>query len=106
MIVALIASWPGSTGTLWLASLLAMPPWRQRQWTEAGVDEETRKEFAALVDALYRLPGGTWPDGRSCIDDPSRAIRRASCRAGSPAPALRQRHHGPRAGRAQCAGIG
>src|SRR5262249_37066428 len=44
--------------------LLAMPPWRKRQWTEAEIDEPTRSAFAGLLDGLYQLPPGTWPNGK------------------------------------------
>jgi DNA polymerase I-like protein with 3'-5' exonuclease and polymerase domains len=44
--------------------LLALPPWRKRQWTEAEVDEPTRSAFAALLDGLYQLPAGKWPNGK------------------------------------------
>jgi DNA polymerase I-like protein with 3'-5' exonuclease and polymerase domains len=44
--------------------LLAMPPWRKRQWTEAEVDDADRGAFAELLDDLHRLPPGAWPDGR------------------------------------------
>ncbi|AWM36961.1 DNA polymerase I, thermostable [Gemmata obscuriglobus] len=44
--------------------LLALPPWRKRQWTEAEIDEPTRGAFAALLGDLHRLPAGTWPNGK------------------------------------------
>ncbi len=44
--------------------LLAMPPWRKRQWTEAEIDEPTREAFAGLLNDLYQLTAGTWPNGR------------------------------------------
>jgi DNA polymerase I-like protein with 3'-5' exonuclease and polymerase domains len=46
--------------------LLAMPPWRKRQWTEAEVDEPTREAFADLLACLHCLPAGSWPNGRPC----------------------------------------
>lgn len=46
--------------------LLALPPWRRRQWTEAEVDDRVRAEFAALLQALHGLPRASWPDGRAC----------------------------------------
>ncbi|MBN9520298.1 DUF3987 domain-containing protein, partial [bacterium] len=46
--------------------LVAMPAWRKRMWTEAEVDEPTRAAFAGLLEALYALPGGAWPDGKPC----------------------------------------
>lgn len=46
--------------------LLAMPPWRKRQWTESEIDEATRSEFASLLEELHRLPPAAWPDGRPC----------------------------------------
>ena len=45
--------------------LLAMPPWRRRQWTEAEVDDATRTGFADLMRDLHALPRGEWPDGRA-----------------------------------------
>jgi DNA polymerase-1 len=45
--------------------LLAMPPFAQRVWTEAEVDEATREELAKLVNDLYALPQGSWPSGGS-----------------------------------------
>jgi DNA polymerase I-like protein with 3'-5' exonuclease and polymerase domains len=44
--------------------LLAMPPWRKRQWTEAEIDEPVRTAFAELLNELYQLPAGTWPNGK------------------------------------------
>lgn len=44
--------------------LLAMPPWRQRRWSEAEVGEGVRGEFADLLSCLRSLPRGSWPDGR------------------------------------------
>jgi DNA polymerase I-like protein with 3'-5' exonuclease and polymerase domains len=46
--------------------LLAMPPWRQRRWSESEVDISVRGAFADLLQALHSLPRGRWPDGRPC----------------------------------------
>ncbi len=43
--------------------LLAMPPWRKRQWTEAEIDDSIREPFAGLLSDLSRLPRGKWPNG-------------------------------------------
>ena len=59
--------------------LLALPPWRKRQWTEAEVDEPTRAAFAELLEQLYRVPAGVWPDGKPAphlvrLSDPAKAL--------------------------------
>ena len=46
--------------------LLAMPPWRQRRWSEEEVDESVRGDFVELLSCLRELPRGSWPDGRPC----------------------------------------
>lgn len=38
--------------------LLAMPPVRRRQWSEATVSERTRKRYAAMLAALLAIPMG------------------------------------------------